>query len=128
MPRSPRIRRQLAAGEPRDVGSIAVWAYPVHRSTESDHRVRIISARNATRPDNDSTTQPNEPSAASLEEMPEISEPRFRRRPGRGHHAGRSVTDIVVIDAELWSHFGSADAVNDALRYVIAERKTVAGS
>jgi hypothetical protein len=75
----------------------------------------------------DSMKKPNEPSAASLEEMPEISKPRFRRRPGRGHHSGRSVGEIVAIDAELWSHFGSADAVNDALRYVIAERKKVAG-
>lgn len=76
----------------------------------------------------DSMKKPSEPSAASLEEMPEISEPRFRRRPGRGHHAGRSVGEIVAIDAELWLHFGSAEAVNDALRRVVAERKKAAGS
>lgn len=72
--------------------------------------------------------KPNEPSAASLEEMPEISEPRFRRRSGRGHHAGHSVGEIVAIDAELWLHFGSAEAVNDALRHVIAERGKTSGS
>lgn len=58
----------------------------------------------------DSMKKPSEPSAASLEKMPEISEPRFRRRPGRGHHTGRSVGEIVAIDAELWAHLGSADA------------------
>jgi hypothetical protein len=73
-------------------------------------------------------TKPNEPSAAALEEMPEISEPRFRRRPGRGHHIDRSVGEIVAIDADLWSHFGSADAVDDALRHAIAERKKTSGS
>ena len=71
--------------------------------------------------------KPNEPSVASLEEMPEISEPRFRRRPGRGHHADRSVGE-VAIEAELWQHFGSAEAVNDALRLVIAEWKKASGS
>jgi hypothetical protein len=76
----------------------------------------------------DSMKKPNEPNAASLEEMPEISEPRFRRRPGRGHHIGRDVGEIVAIDAELWLHFGSPEAVNDALRHVIAERKKASGS
>jgi len=76
----------------------------------------------------DSMKKPSEPSATSLEEMPEISEPRFRRRPGRGHHTGRSVGEIVAIDAELWAHFGSAEAVNDALRRVVAEAKKAAGS
>jgi hypothetical protein len=76
----------------------------------------------------DSMKKPNEPSVASLAEMPEISEPRFRRRPGRGHHADRSVGEVVAIEAELWQHFGSAEAVNDALRLVIAERKKASGS
>jgi hypothetical protein len=76
----------------------------------------------------ESMKKPNEPSAASLEEMPEINEPRFRRGPGRGHHAGRSLGEIVAIDAELWPHFGSAEAVNDALRRVVAEGKKAAGS
>lgn len=35
--------------------------------------------------------------------------------PGRGHHVARSVGEIVTIEAELWSHFGSSQAVNDAL-------------
>jgi hypothetical protein len=34
----------------------------------------------------DAMTKHNEPSAESLEEMPEIDEHRFRRLPGRGHH------------------------------------------
>jgi hypothetical protein len=32
-----------------------------------------------------------------------------------------------VIDAELYAHFGSAEAVNDALRQVVASKKA-AGS
>ena len=76
----------------------------------------------------DAMKKQDEPSAESLEEMPEIDDQRFRRRPGRGHHASRSVGAIVTIDAELWSHFGSAEAVNDALRRVVAEGKKAAGS
>ena len=59
--------------------------------------------------------------------MPELDDERFRRRPGRGHHADRDVGEIVVIDADVWSHFGSADAVNDALRQVLAN-KAAAGA
>jgi len=70
----------------------------------------------------------DEPSAASLEEMPEIDDQRFRRRPGRGLHASRNVGEIVAIDADLWSYFGSAEAVNDALRRVVADGKKAAGS
>ncbi len=69
----------------------------------------------------------NDPSPDSLDEMPEISDDRFHRRPGRGHHVGRSAGEIVAIDADLWSHFGSAEAVNDALRLVLASKKA-AGS
>jgi hypothetical protein len=69
-----------------------------------------------------------EPAQASLEEMPEINEQRFRRRPGRGHHANRSAGEIVIIDADLWSHFGTAEAVNDALRRVVDDAKKAAGS
>lgn len=76
----------------------------------------------------DAMNKQNEPSAESLEEMPEINDQRFRRLPGRGHHASRSVGEIVTIDAELWAHFGSAEAVNDALRRVVAEREKAAGS
>jgi hypothetical protein len=76
----------------------------------------------------DSMKKPHEPSAASLEEMLEISESRFRPRPGRGHHIDRNVGEIVAIDADLWLHFGSPEAVNDALRHVIAERKKASGS
>ena len=73
----------------------------------------------------DSTKKLTEPSAAALEEMPELREPRFRRRAGRGHHIARCLGEIVTIEAELWSHFGSAEAVNDALRRLVAEKKAV---
>ena len=69
-----------------------------------------------------------EPSQADLEAMPEIDDKRFRRRPGRGHHADRSVGSIVTIDPELWAHFGSAEAVNEALRRVVDDGKKAAGS
>jgi hypothetical protein len=71
--------------------------------------------------------KPTEPSAKSLEEMPEINDERFRRRPGRGHHAERSAGEIVTIEADLYAHFGSAEAVNDALRQIVASKKA-AGS
>lgn len=71
--------------------------------------------------------KPTEPSAESLEEMPEINDARFKRRPGRGHHAQRNSGEIVAIDPDLWSHFGSAEAVNDALRQIVASKKA-AGS
>ena len=66
-------------------------------------------------------TDPTEPSAESLAQMPEIASPRFRRRPGRGHHVKLSPGEIVAIDSDLWPHFGSADAVNDALRRLVQQ-------
>jgi hypothetical protein len=48
---------------------------------------------------------------------------RFGRRPGHGHHVERSAGEIVAIDADLDAHFGSAEAVNDALRQVVASKK-----
>lgn len=75
----------------------------------------------------DAMKKQNDPSAESLEEMPEINDERFRRRPGRGHHRDRSTGELVVIDADLYAHFGSAEAVNDALRQVVASKKA-AGS
>jgi hypothetical protein len=44
------------------------------------------------------------------------------------HHVNRSAGEIVTIDAEFWVHFGSAEAVNDALRRAVAEDKKAAGS
>jgi len=64
-------------------------------------------------------TEPEEPTVESLDEMPEVSEPRFRRRPGRGHHAELHLGNIVLVDEDLWAHFGSARAVNDALRRIV---------
>lgn len=75
----------------------------------------------------DGMKKQNDPSAESLEEMPEINDERFRRRPGRGHHVDKTAGEIVTIDADLYAHFGSAEAVNDALRQVVASKKA-AGS
>jgi hypothetical protein len=75
----------------------------------------------------DAMKKQDEPSPESLEEMPEIDDQRFRRLPGRGHHVNRSPGEIVAIDPDLWAHFGSAEAVNDALRRIVSEKKA-AGS
>jgi hypothetical protein len=73
----------------------------------------------------DESTKANpEPSAESLAEMPEVTdEVRFRRIPGRGHHTGLRAGDLVRIDPDVWPHFGSAEAVNNALRKLVAERR-----
>ena len=72
----------------------------------------------------ESTKSAREPSAESLDEMPEVTdEGRFRRIPGRGHHANLRAGDLVRIDRDLLAYFGSADAVNKALREVVSERR-----
>jgi hypothetical protein len=97
-----------------------------HRGRRERARIRSPSLLHGM--NDDAMTKQSEPSEESLEEMPEIDDQRFRRLPGRGHHVNRSVGEIVTIDAELWAHFGSAEAVNDALRRVVAEGKKAAGS
>jgi hypothetical protein len=72
----------------------------------------------------ESTKSSPEPSAESLAEMPEVTdEHRFRRVPGRGHHANLRAGELVRIDADLLAYFGSADGVIKALREVVAERR-----
>ena len=72
----------------------------------------------------ESTKATPEPSAESLAEMPEVTdEKRFRRVPGRGHHVSLRAGDLVRIDPDLWPHFGSAEAVNRALRDVVFSRR-----
>jgi hypothetical protein len=62
--------------------------------------------------------------AESIAEMPEVTdETRFRRVPGRGHHAGLRAGDLVRIDPDLLAYFGSAEAVNKALGEVVGERR-----
>jgi hypothetical protein len=72
----------------------------------------------------ESTKATPEPSAESLAEMPEVTdERRFRRIPGRGHHVNLRAGDLVRIDADLLAYFGSAEAVNKALRDVVTEKR-----
>jgi hypothetical protein len=72
----------------------------------------------------ESTKATLEPSAESLAEMPEVTdERRFRRVPGRGHHANMRAGDLVRIDSDLWAYFGSGEAVNKALRDMVAEKR-----
>ena len=68
-------------------------------------------------------TEDSEPPAKSLAEMPEIDESRFKRRAGRGHHVARSAGEIVAIDTDLWPHFGSQRAINDALRKLVEKSR-----
>ena len=68
-------------------------------------------------------SEPPDPPDASLAEMPEINDARFRRCPGRGHHASLSVGEVVAIDTDLWPHFGSQKAVNEALRRIVEESR-----
>lgn len=67
-----------------------------------------------------------EPTAASLREIPEVDVRRLRRIPGRGryaHLATGQMVHAVVVDTDLWEHFGSAKSVNAALRaFVEAQR------
>ena len=62
-----------------------------------------------------------EPSSESLREIPEVDLSKLRRgRRGKYAHlmTGRSV-HAVVIDPAVWPHFGSADAVNTALKMLV---------
>jgi hypothetical protein len=64
-----------------------------------------------------------EPTAESLEEMPEIDPSKYRRRPGRGHHTHLQAGELVAVDADLWPYFGSSEAVNAALRGLVEAAK-----
>jgi len=62
-----------------------------------------------------------EPSPESLREIPEVDFSKLRRgRRGKYAHlmTGESV-HAVVIDPSVWPHFGSADAVNTALKMLV---------
>ena len=48
------------------------------------------------------TPDPEEPSAESLAEMPEIDPAKHRRVPGRGHHLNLRSGELVAVDADLW--------------------------
>ncbi len=70
----------------------------------------------------ESTKQNDDPSAESLAEMPEVTDSqRFGRVPGRGHHSQRRAGDLIRIDADLLAFYGSAEAVNAALRALMSD-------
>ena len=61
------------------------------------------------------------PTPESLREIPEVDFSKLRRgRRGKYAHlmTGRGV-HAVVIDAAVWPHFGSAEAVNAALKMLV---------
>lgn len=69
-----------------------------------------------------------EPSAASLREIPEIDFKKLRRVGGRGrysHLATGQMVHAVVIDADLWEHFGSARSINGALRAFVEAQRVI---
>lgn len=69
-----------------------------------------------------------EPSAASLREIPEVDVARMRRVPKRGryaHLATGTMTHAVVVDADLWAHFGSTKSVNAALRAFVEAKEAI---
>ena len=82
------------------------------------------SARALQLPMSDESTpkKSDEPSAESLAEMPEIDLSKNRVL-GRGRHVGRRAGELVRIEPELWPHFGSAEAVNKALRDVVDAKR-----
>jgi hypothetical protein len=67
----------------------------------------------------------NEPSEASLKEMPEVD---FTRavRPNRLAALRGEFKQAVFLDRELWEHFGSEEKVLEALRLLVdlAKNKT----
>jgi len=83
------------------------------------------SARGARPFMSDPSTKTNpDPSVESLADMPEVTdESRFRRRAGRGHHANLRAGDLVRIEPDLLAHFGSVEAVNEALREIVAAKR-----
>jgi hypothetical protein len=71
-----------------------------------------------------STKTTPEPSVESLADMPELTDgSRFRRRAGRGHHASSRAGDLVRIAPDLMAYFGSVEAVNEALREIVAAKR-----
>ena len=62
---------------------------------------------------------------ATEEMLPEYDFATMRERPNRfARDAGR-MTHMVVVDKALWPHFGSAEAVNAALRAAVEMAKAV---
>ena len=69
-----------------------------------------------------------EPSAASLREIPEVDPTRMRRLPQRGRYAHLAtgvMAHAVIVDADLWEHFGSAKSVNAALRAFVEATRLI---
>ena len=69
-----------------------------------------------------------EPSAASLRAIPEVDFSRMRRVGSRGryaHLATGSMAQAVVVDSDLWEHFGSPKAINAALRAFVEAQRSI---
>jgi hypothetical protein len=62
-----------------------------------------------------------EPSASSLAEMPELDFTKLRRLPNP--FKGARFTNVRILDPKLASAFPDSEAVNRALRRVLAGRK-----
>ncbi len=66
-------------------------------------------------------TSSDEPSAASLEEIPELDFSKLRRL--RNPFKGARFTNVRILDPSLESAFPDSETVNRALRRVLAGRK-----
>ena len=69
-----------------------------------------------------------EPPAASLRAIPEVDFSKLRRVGSRGryaHLATGSMVHAVVVDADLWEHFGSPKAVNVVLRAFVEAQRSI---
>lgn len=83
--------------------------------------VRIISARAATQASVEPMSNekpPIDPSAESLSEIPEID---FEKgiRPNRYANLRGDFHHVIVLDRELWEHFGSQEKVVEALTLLV---------
>jgi hypothetical protein len=65
------------------------------------------------------------PKQTSDEMLPEYDLTKLKRVPNPFRHLAGKMRHLVAIDPDLWPHFGSAAAVNEALRAVVELSKSV---
>lgn len=67
--------------------------------------------------------KPEEPSAESLAELPELDFSKLRRIPNP--YAGRTFANVRILEPDVESAFPDSEAVNQALRVLLALRDLV---
>lgn len=115
------IDRLILVGMSLRLGLLLV----VFAERAADEVIRIISARGAPHAASGGhmkkATRCGEPSAKPLRAFPEVDFSRLRRgrRGTYAHLLTGAAVRAVLIDRDLWDHFGSARAVNAALRTLV---------